>query len=127
MSQKPTTVDAYLERVDPARREELRRILELVRSLVPEVEEKLSYGMPTLGYRGQALVYVTASQKHMSFYPSSMAIEELRPRLTGYTLSAHAIQFTLERRLPDELIEDLVLAHARLIDADRGGSSRPPN
>lgn len=63
------------------------------------------------------LVYLTASKKHMSFYPSSWAIEELSDRLAGYKTTQHAIQFTLQAPLPDELIEELVLVHKRVIDA----------
>lgn len=119
MNEKPTSVDEYLAGIDPAFRPELERIRALVTRLVPGVEETMSYRMPTLKYRGRALVYFTASKKHLSFYPSSWAIEELRDRLAGYTTTEHAIQFTLENPLPDDLIEDLVRVHAREIDAGR--------
>lgn len=79
----------------------------------------MSYRMPTLKYKDRALVYFTASKKHMSFYPSSWAIDEFKDRLQGYKTSAHAIQFTLDKPLPTELIEDLVLFHKRQIDEDR--------
>lgn len=117
--EKPVSIDEYLDGVDPAFRPELERIRALVTRLVPDVEESISYRMPTLTYRGRALVYFTASKKHMSFYPSSWAIEELRDRLVGWTTTEHAIRFTLKNPLPDELLEDLVHAHVRAIDADR--------
>lgn len=119
MNAKPKTVDEYLGSVDAERRAELERIRALVMRLVPEVEETMSYGMPTLKYRGRALVYFTASKNHMSLFPSSWAIDELRGRLSDYTTTEHAIRFTLEQPLPDELIEDLVRVHAREIDAGR--------
>lgn len=72
-----------------------------------------------LGGRGRALAYFTASKKHMSFYPSSWAIEELRDRLAAYETTEHAIRFSLENPLPDDLLEDLVRFHVREIDADR--------
>lgn len=87
--------------------------------LVPDVEESISYRMPTLKYRDRALVYFTASKKHLNFYPSSWAIDELSDRLLGYRTTEHAIRFTPENPLPDELIEDLVRVHKREIDADR--------
>ena len=82
MAEKANSIDEYLDRIDPAFRPELERIRALVTQLVPEVEEAISYRMPTLKYRNRALVYFTASSKHMSFYPSSWAIEELRERLS---------------------------------------------
>lgn len=119
MTKKPTTIDEYLDGIDPAFRPELERIRAQVTELVPGVEETVSYGMPTLKYKDRALVYFTASKKHMSFYPSSWAIEEFQDRLSDYKTSEHAIQFTLEKPLPRELIEDLVRFHVREIDADR--------
>lgn len=119
VSEKTTSIDEYLDGIDPAFRPELERIRALVTRLVPSVEEAISYRMPTLKYKDRALVYFTASKKHMTFYPSSWAIDELRDRLAGYKTTEHAIQFTLENPLPSELIEDLVRVHVRDIDADR--------
>lgn len=119
MDSKPKSIDEYLSKVEPQQRAELERIRALVKQLVPSAEETMSYGMPTLKYKNRALVYFTASKKHMSFFPSSWAIEELKDKLTGYKTSEHVIQFTLENPLPDALIEELVLNHVRDIDADR--------
>ncbi|WP_231442365.1 iron chaperone [Brevibacterium zhoupengii] len=119
MSEKVTSIDEYLDGIDPVFRTELERIRALVTRLVPSVQESVSYRMPTLKYKDRALVYFTASKKHMSFYPSSWAIDEFKDRLEGYRTTAHAIQFTLDKPLPAELIEDLVLFHKRQIDENR--------
>lgn len=119
MGEKAKSVDEYLNALDPAYRAELERIRELVKNLVPDSEETMSYGMPTLTYKNRALVYYTASKQHLSFYPSSWAIEELKDQLQDYTTTKHAIQFTLDKTLPSRLIEDLVRVHVREIDADR--------
>jgi uncharacterized protein YdhG (YjbR/CyaY superfamily) len=119
MAEKAKTVGEYLSALEPAQRAELERIRALVTQLVPDTEETMSYGMPTLKYKGRALVYFTASKKHLSFYPSSWAIAELKDQLTDYTTTEHAIQFTLDQTLPTALIEDLVRAHVRAIDTDR--------
>ncbi|MET0843184.1 MAG: DUF1801 domain-containing protein [Mycetocola sp.] len=119
MAEKAKSVDEYLNALDPEYRAELERIRALVTELVPDTEETMSYGMPTLKYKGRALVYFTASKTHMSFYPSSWAIEEMKDQLTDYKTSEHAIQFTLDKTLPSRLIEDLVRIHVREIDANR--------
>jgi uncharacterized protein YdhG (YjbR/CyaY superfamily) len=119
MDRKPTTIDEYLSNVEPRQRAELERIWALVKDLVPSAEETISYSMPTLKYKNRALVYFTASKKHMSFMPSSWAIEEFKDKLTGYKTTEHTIQFTLEHPLPDALIRELVLNHVQDIDADR--------
>jgi uncharacterized protein YdhG (YjbR/CyaY superfamily) len=89
MGEKAKTVDEYLNALDPAYRAELERLRALVTQLVPDTEETISYGMPTLKYRNRALVYFTASKKHMSFYPSSWAIEELKDQLKDYKTTEH--------------------------------------
>ena len=119
MGEKAKSVDDYLNAIDPAFRAELERIRAFVKQLVPDTEETISYGMPTLKYKNRALVYFTASKKHMSFYPSSWAIEELQDQLKNYKTTVHAIQFTLGKTLPLSLIEDLVRVHVREIDANR--------
>jgi uncharacterized protein YdhG (YjbR/CyaY superfamily) len=122
MDRKAKSIDEYLSKVAPQQRAELERIRALVRQLVPGVEETMSYGMPTLKYKKRALVYFTASKNHMSFFPSSWAIEELKDKLKSYKTTQHAIQFTLKNPLPDALIQELVLNHVRDIDADRQSS-----
>ena len=119
MAEKARSVEEYLNALDPAYRAELERIRALVTELVPDTEETMSYGMPTLKYKNRALVYFTASKRHMSFYPSSWAIEEMKDQLKDYKTSEHAIQFTLDKTLPNRLIEDLVRIHVREIDANR--------
>ncbi|MFN3602879.1 MAG: iron chaperone [Dietzia sp.] len=118
MAEKAKSVDEYLDALDPTYRSELERIRALVTQLVPDTEETISYGMPTLKYRNRALVYFTASKKHMSFYPSSWAIEELKDQLADYETTKHAIQFTPATPLSEDLISDLVRVHRREIDAD---------
>lgn len=118
MAAKTTSVDEYLDALDPAYRAELDRIRALVVQFVPDAEELMSYGMPTLKYKKRALVYFTASRKHLSFYPSSFAIEELKGRLGQYSTTEHAIRFSPDTPLPDDLIRDLVRVHQREIDAD---------
>lgn len=86
---------------------------------MPGTEETISYGMPTLKYKNRALVYFTASKKHMSFYPSSWAIEELKDQLKDYKTTEDAIQFTLDKTLPSRLVGDLVRVHVHEIDTNR--------
>lgn len=119
MNRKATSIDEYLSNVDPQRRAQLERIRALVKKLVPSAEEAISYSMPTFKCKNRALVCFTASKKHMSFMPSSWAIEEFKDELKDYKTTEHSIQFTLETPLPDALIKKLVLNHVRDIDADR--------
>ena len=116
---KPKTIDEYLNNVDIERSKVLEKIRVLVKQLVPDVTESISYNMPTLTYKNRALVYLTASKNHMSFYPSSWAIEDVKDKLSNYKTTQHAIQFTLEKPLSESLIKELVLIHKQYIDNGR--------
>jgi uncharacterized protein YdhG (YjbR/CyaY superfamily) len=119
MGDRAKSVDEYLSAVQPEFRAELERVRGLVKQLAPNLDESITYGMPTLKYKNRPLVYFTASKRHMTFFPSAWAIEELKDRLADYKTTDHAIQFTLERPLPSDLIEELVRVHMRHIDANR--------
>lgn len=123
MAAKPKTIDEYLLGVQPDQRVALERIRQIVKSVAPEVEETISYNMPTMKYKGRALVYFTASKKHMSLMPSCWAIEEFKDQLKGCDTTEHTIRFTLEKPLPDNLVEALVRNHVRDIDAGRQAGS----
>ncbi|GAA1754373.1 hypothetical protein GCM10009710_37120 [Aeromicrobium alkaliterrae] len=108
MGEKATSINEYLDGIDPVFRPELEKIRTLVTELVPSVEETISYRMPTLKYKGRALVFFTASKKHMSFYPSSWAIEAFAERLEGYATTEHSLEIALPRARVLELLENPV-------------------
>ena len=119
MAGKPQTIDEYLANVPPEQRAELERIRAIVKRIHPEAEETISYQMPTMKYKDRALVYFTASKQHMSFMPSSWAISEFSEQLKDFDTTEHTIRFTLDKVLPEELIEALVRNHMKDIDAGR--------
>ena len=63
------TVDEYLNRIEPSQRKQFERVRKIVKKLVPEAEEVISYGIPTWKYRGKYLIYFAAFKNHMSIYP----------------------------------------------------------
>jgi uncharacterized protein YdhG (YjbR/CyaY superfamily) len=43
-----TPIDEYLAKLEPVKRSALERIRELAKKAVPDADETISYGMPTL-------------------------------------------------------------------------------
>ena len=103
-----TVIDAYLQNVPAPEREILEYIRDTVREIVPDAREVISYGMPGFKYKGKYLCGFNAFKDHLSFFPTSEPIEQLRDQLSGYTLATGTIQFSLERPLPESLIKALV-------------------
>jgi uncharacterized protein YdhG (YjbR/CyaY superfamily) len=108
-------VDEYLAGIDPPQRAELKRIREIVRRLVPEADEGISYRIPGFKYQGKYLLGYAAFKDHLSLFPTAWPIEALAERLEGYKLARGTIQFTLENKLSEELLSDLVKVRLKAI------------
>ena len=100
---------AYLESLPSPQREVLQRVVDVARRAAPEAQEGRSYGMAALRLAGKPLVGVTASAKHLSLFPFSPAvIEAVAPELEGFSLSKGTIRFTVDRPVPDPVLERVV-------------------
>ncbi len=66
-----TPIDDYLARVEPAKRKALERIRALAKKAVPEADESISYGKPTLKSQGKPFLGFDAHTNHIGVYPSA--------------------------------------------------------
>jgi uncharacterized protein YdhG (YjbR/CyaY superfamily) len=103
----PSSVDEYIARF-PA---DIQRILEevrrIIREVVPDVEEVISYQMPTYRLHGN-LVHFAAHKNHIGFYPTPSGIEAFVDELTPYQTSKGAVQFPLDQPIPYDIIRKIV-------------------
>ncbi len=112
-----TAIDTYLENIDSAQRAQLERIRAITKKAIPTAEEKISYGMPTMTYKGKNLLHFAAFKDHMSLFPTSGPTEELAAKLKDYKTAKGTIQFTLEKPLPENLILEIINLRVRDIDS----------
>ncbi|MDR7161868.1 uncharacterized protein YdhG (YjbR/CyaY superfamily) [Arthrobacter sp. BE255] len=102
-------VDDSLADLPELERGSLQRVISIARTIVPEAEEGMSYGMPALKLDGKPLIGVVAAAKHLSVFPFSPAvIDAVAGRLEGYSLSKGTIRFTPDHPLPDDVLEDII-------------------
>ncbi len=103
----PATLEEYIAQFP----EEVQAILAQVRTTIkgaaPQVEERISYGMPGYFLKGR-LVWFGAHKNHIGFYPTGSGIEAFREELAGYKQSKGAVQFPLDQPLPYDLIAKIV-------------------
>lgn len=111
-----TSINTYFNQLDPSQRVELERIRNIVLAVVPEALEKISYGMPTMTYKGKVLVYFAAFKNHLSLFPTPGPIEELALKLKDYKTSKGTIQFSTENPLPEKLIRKIIAIRIRDIN-----------
>ena len=100
-------VDRYLAEVSPEQREQLERLRSIVKRIVPDASEGISYGVPTFRLNGM-LCSFAAFRNHCSFFPGKAPIVACANELKNWKTSAGTVRFTLTDPLPDELIERMV-------------------
>ncbi len=72
--------------------------------------------MPTIKYKGIAILGFDARKKHIGIYPFSGQIISKIEELKGYATTKGAIQEKLDNPLPNKLIEKII--RERLKQAD---------
>jgi uncharacterized protein YdhG (YjbR/CyaY superfamily) len=85
----------------------LRTIRKIIKSEVPEAEEKISYGIPTFTLHGN-LVHFGGFKDHVSFFPGSSPILKFRKELRKFKTSKGTIQIPFDKPLPVFLIRKIV-------------------
>lgn len=103
-----TLIEDYIQKAPAMSQEKLTEMYHLLKPILKEAEEKLSYGMPTFYFKGN-LLHFAPSKKHLGFYPTPSAITHFAKELTPYKTSKGAIQFPYETPLPKELIKKIAL------------------
>ena len=51
---------------------------------------------------------MAAFKDHMSIFPGAAPVEELKQKLTEYKTSKGTIQFTMDRPIPDQLLQEIL-------------------
>ncbi len=101
-------IDAHIAAFSPEIRARLVVVRELIRSLVPEATEVISYGIPTFDLHGH-LVHFAGYARHIGFYPGASGIEHFQDRLAGFKFARGSVRFPHDAPLPLDLIRDIVL------------------
>ena len=115
---KPATIDDYLAGVKPDQRAVLEQLRRTIRSVVPQAEEGISYGLAAFRWNGRPLVAFGAAKAHCAFYPMSAAIVGIfQDQLEGYATSKGTIRFPTDKPLPATLVKKLVRARLTELQA----------
>lgn len=103
------TVDAYLTSVPDDQRDALTAVRGLLVAAIPEVEEVMSYQIPTFKYRGRALVALSAAKNHCSLHLMSPPLAKgLAGELGEGKLSGATIHFANDAPLGEATVRLIV-------------------
>ena len=108
---KPKAIDEYLEGVKADQRVALEKLRKTIRTVAPEAEECISYGLPAFRLNGHPLVAFGAWANHCAFYPmSSAVVKAFQDQLTDFDTSKGTIRFSTDKPLPAAMVKKMVKA-----------------
>lgn len=107
MTGKPGTIDEYLAPLDADKRAALEELRRMIRRIVPDALECISYGMPAFRHNG-TLICFGAAKNHCALYGNTLGATE--DDLEGFSVSNGTVRFRPDNPLPESLVRKLVLA-----------------
>jgi uncharacterized protein YdhG (YjbR/CyaY superfamily) len=111
MRGKPATIDEYLAPLNGEQRKALERLRKTIRSIIPQAEECIRYGMPAFRLRDDVVAGFAATADGFSYYPfSGSTLATLAHDLERYGRTKGALHVPLEKGLPAALVRKLIKA-----------------
>ena len=98
------SVEEYLAGFDGEVRARLDRARAAIRSVLPDAEEAIRYGMPAVTIRGRDHIYFAAWKKHLGVYPVYRSDDPIEAELAPYRDAKDTLRFPYSDEQPDELI-----------------------
>jgi uncharacterized protein YdhG (YjbR/CyaY superfamily) len=122
---KATPIDDYLRTVPDDRRRALEDLRAKIRSVVPDAEECISYGMPAFRVEGGIVAGFQATRNGGSYYPFSGATLAAVARfIRSYGQTKSALHFSPDEPLPMALVRRLIKTRMGEIGARSGRKTR---
>ena len=116
MAKSKTPIDDALSKLPADQRAALQSLRKVILSVMPDMEEVISYGVPMFKWNGKGVISMSAKKDYCSLHlmspPLAKRMEaELKPYLKGVTL-----HFKPEKSLPVSLVRRIVKARLKELD-----------
>jgi uncharacterized protein YdhG (YjbR/CyaY superfamily) len=110
MSMRSTAknIDEYIAEFPPETQSVLQEVRALIKELVPNAVETMSYAIPTFDLNKKHLIHFAGYARHIGFYPTPSGIRAFQDEIKSYKASTGAVQFPLDQPLPRDLIKRMV-------------------
>lgn len=103
-----TNVNDYIACFPADIQEILTRIRKIILNQATDVEESITYGMPSYKTFGKPLIYFAGFKNHIGFYATPSGHTEFANELAGYKHGKGSVQFPIDEPIPYDLIRKIV-------------------
>jgi len=111
---RPTTIAAYIRAARPAAQLHLRRLYAILKSVAPEAEETIKWGVPFF-VEPRFLFSFSAFKAHLAFAPTPAALEAFRKELQKYETTKNFLKLPYGKSLPEALIRKIATCGLRKV------------
>ena len=105
------SIDEYIAACPEEAHAYLGQIRKLIRALVPDAKEKISYQIACFELNGRNLIHFAGWKKHVSLYPVPAGDEAFERQIEPYMAGKGTLKFPLDEPLPVKLVEKIVKLH----------------
>lgn len=109
------TIEEYIETFTKDVQSILEKIRQTIQKTAPGAVEAISYQIPTFKLNDKNLVHFAAFKNHIGFYPTPSIIEAFKKELSQYKGAKGSVQFPLNKPIPYDLLEKIVMFRAKEI------------
>ena len=119
-ARRGTPIDEYLRTVPADRRGALEDLRAKIRSVVPDAEECISYGMPAFRTPGGVVAGFQATKDGGSYYPfSGTTLATVSSAIRAYSHTKSALHFSSDQPLPLTLVRKVIKARMAEMDTKK--------
>lgn len=114
-------VDSYIASCGTGARPKLKEVRKIINSVIPKVEEGISWGVPFYKYHG-ILAGFAAYKNHVGiWFPAAVLQSKDRELLEkkGYITGKKTIQIKFDQKVPATAIKQILKAQAKMNKAKR--------
>ena len=118
---KPKDVDSYIANSGREARPILKELRSIIKSTIPNVEEKISWGVPFYRYHGELGGYAVY-KNHVSFGCGGADLQSKDRKMfeeKGYMTGKKTIQIKFDQKVPTTAIKQILKAKAKMNEAKR--------
>ena len=105
-SKRPTTIAAYIRAAPPQAQPHLRRLYAILKSVAPEAEEAIKWGIPFF-VEPRFLFAFSAHKAHLNFAPMAEGLTPFRKELKKHKTTKGMLQIPYNKPLPEDLIRKI--------------------
>jgi uncharacterized protein YdhG (YjbR/CyaY superfamily) len=125
--EKPTTVEQYLDTLNPDVRIVVEKIRSVIHDSIDNLEDCISYAIPAVKLNGKIVLHYSGWANHVSLYPIPPSTPALEKKLASYVSGKSTLKFPVGKGhdVPYDLVAEIALAHLARLTAVAPSKPKP--